>query len=74
MASAVFERESAPRAVRAAIRARRAKRQLATGPCGERNWDRSARGVWRGVGASAAIGGGYVALVTGLRWILVAVG
>jgi hypothetical protein len=37
-------------------------------------WVRSARGIWRGVGASAAIAGGYVALMSALRWVLAAVG
>ena len=84
MASATYENEPAVRAVRAAIWAERARRSPAPErgpirryPRGEvqpRGRVRSAGGIWRGVGASAAIAGGYVALMAGLRWVLAAAG
>ena len=83
MASAVFEGESAARVVRAAIHARRATRrqrfarEFGQGPRrsrASREWVVHKQGIWRGVCASAAIAGGYVAAVAGLRWLLVAAG
>ena len=84
MASATYENEPAVRAVRAAIWAERARRTQVPArrpsrryPRGEaqpRGRVRSARGIWRGVGASAAIAGGYVALMSALRWVLAVAG
>jgi hypothetical protein len=84
MASATFENTPTVRAVRAAIWAERARRHSAPArEQSERDWRREARprgrarralGIWRGVGASAAIAGGYVAVIAGLRWALTAAG
>jgi|GEM_PF-2764559 len=74
MASAVYENERATQTVRLASVAprRRRFRRLddASAPrCrAPRAAPRSrARGLWRGVGASVAIAGGYVSLMSALR-------
>lgn len=84
MASATFENDPAVRAVRAAIWAERVRRHPAParessrrewrGEVRPRKQTRGGRGIWRGVAASAAIAGGYVAVMAGLRWALAAAG
>lgn len=82
MASATFENGPAVRAARAAIWSERARRRSAQARRSRRRDRRegvrpsgraqSGGALWRGVGASAAIAGGYVAAIAGLRWVLAA--
>jgi hypothetical protein len=84
MASATYENGPAVRAVRAANWAERQRRQgaparepgrgVSRGGTHPSQRTRRATGLWHGLGASAVITAGYVAVVSAVRWMLAAVG